>query len=172
MKTTQPTLLRRWTFALETIRRRSRRAGIGEAEPALNEVITQCLEACDGILQEIAVNERETDQLRRDIAIERDSWQLLFEAMPAACIVTDAGGMILRVNRAGALLLNVSSAHLQGRPFSHFIVDRQRFIRLIESGAAARSPVRTPLRIRPREKAMVETEIVVVSRAGIQEGGW
>ena len=71
-------------------------------------MMAECLSKCEILLEELVRGEEESDRLRRLATAERENWQRLFDVMPLACVLTDAQGIVRGVNRAGALLLNIS----------------------------------------------------------------
>ena len=165
MNTHQPSQIRHWTRELELIRRRVSRINLREDDALASRMMAECLSKCEILLEELARGEEESDRLRRLATAERGNWQRLFDVMPLACVLTDAQGIVRGVNRAGALLLNVSSSRLQGQMFLHFVIDRQRLFDALDEHGDGTSLMRVQVRVRPREKALIEVEVGVIADA-------
>ena len=165
MNTHQPSQIRNWTRDLELIRRRVGRINLREDGALASRMMAECLSKCEILLEELARGEEESDRLRRLATAERENWQRLFDVMPLACVLTDAQGIVRGVNRAAALLLNVSSSRLQGQMFLHFVIDRQRLFDALDEHGDGTRLMRVQVRVRPREKALIEVEVGVISDA-------
>jgi PAS domain-containing protein len=165
---TQPVHVRRWTNEVEQIRRRVRRVS-GRQDPAAAAIVmAECLAACEKLLQDLAQSEEDRDRLRRVASQERDNWQRLFETTPLACVLTDAHGIVLGANRTAALLFNVSAARLTGQLLLHFVIDRQRLLETLREHKIGGRPLRMPLRLHPREKAVLDVDAMVMTDVGSQ----
>ena len=94
--------------------------------------------------------------------------------MPAACVLTDQGGSILKANRAAGALLNVAPAHLKGRPLLVFAEDRETFRALLtEIGRNGSTQLRARVMLRPRERKPAPTQLQVLpSPRDEQEWFW
>ena len=94
--------------------------------------------------------------------------------MPAACVLTDQGGSILKANRAAGALLNVAPAHLKGRPLLVFAEDRETFrVLLTEMGRNGSTELRARVMLRPRERKPTPTQLQVLpSPRDEQEWFW
>jgi PAS domain-containing protein len=160
MGTSQSSRVRRWRQQVVGLRGRSLRPRAEESESAA-AIARDCLSACDGMLEELAASEEECQHLRRIASSERERWERLFEALPVACVLTDAAGVILGANRAAALLLNVASSRLRGQLLLYFAIDRAQLIDAFAGRGGEPGPTRLHLRLRPREKAMIEVEALV-----------
>lgn len=169
MNTLQSSRVRRWTLEIDAIRRRAARS-IAGSETAIGTMLASCLTTCENLLQELVRGEEERDRLRRVASAERDNWQRLFDIIPPACLLTDRDGFILSANRAAALLLNVACTRLRGQLLPHFFIDRDRLRESLQDQARLGNPVRIPVRLRPREKAPVDVDVVIAADAGIAEG--
>jgi hypothetical protein len=73
--------------------------------------------------------------------------------------------------RAAASLLNTSVKHLAARLLMHFSEDRDRFGALLR-GLSADSKHRSPLIIRPRERAPIQLDATVVQRSPGDSASW
>ena len=163
MNTHQPSQIRHWTRDLELIRRRVSRINLREDDALASRMMAdRCARRLATV---VARGEEESDRLRRLATAERGNWQRLFDVMPLACVLTDAQGIVRGVNRAGALLLNVSSSRLQGQMFLHFVIDRQRLFDALDEHGDGTSLMRVQVRVRPREKALIEVEVGVIADA-------
>jgi PAS domain-containing protein len=164
----QPAQIRRWTNEVEQIRRRVRRASRHQENAAAAAVMAECVATCERLLQDLAQGEDERERLRRVALQERDNWQRLFETTPLACVLTDAHGIVLGANRTAALLFNVSAARLTGQLLLHFVTDRQRLHDTLREHKSGDRPLRMPLRLHPREKAVLDVDAIVMADVGSQ----
>jgi PAS domain-containing protein len=165
---TQPVHVRRWTNEVEQLRRRVRRVSGRQDHAAAAIVMAECLAACEKLLQDLAQSEEDRDRLRRVASQERDNWQRLFETTPLACVLTDAHGIVLGANRTAALLFNVSASRLTGQLLLHFVIDRQRLLETLREHKIGGRPLRMPLRLHPREKAVLDVDAMVMTDVGSQ----
>jgi len=152
MDTTWSSKIRRWTHEVDMMRRRADRSNDRD-KSATSRLMADSLTTCQGLLQDLAHREEECDRLRQLVATERANWERLFDVIPLACVLTDAQGTIIAANRAAALMLNVGAVRLHGQLLMYYVSDRQ-----LPPGA---SVTRVPVRVRPREKAPVEVEMLI-----------
>ena len=160
MRTSQLSRLRRWRQQVVGLRGRSLRSTVVEPVSAAS-IAKDCLDVCDGMLEELAASEEECLRLRQIASSERARWERLFEALPVACVLTDAAGVIAGANRAAALLFNVACSRLRGQMLLYFAIDRAGLFEALGARGGESGPMRLRLRIRPREKAMIEVEALV-----------
>jgi PAS domain-containing protein len=172
MTALQDPLMRRWTHALDLLRQRLRRAGGRDEASPMKTLATECLTTCEALLQEVATTETECRRLREIVSEEQQAWQRFFDVIPLACLVTDAHGLILAANRAAALFLNVSVLRLRNQTLTHYIIDRESLIDVLEHQIVEKSQVHASFRVRPREKAIKEIEANVVADPGRNAGTW
>jgi PAS domain-containing protein len=161
MRISHSSRLRRWRQQVVGLRARSLRSPAEESVSAA-AIARDCLSVCDGMLEELAASEEECLRLRRIASDERERWERLFEALPVACVLTDAAGVIVGANRAAALLLNVACSRLRGQVLLYFAIDRAQLFDALAARGAEPGPARMHLRIRPREKATIEVEALVM----------
>lgn len=160
MRTSQSSRLRRWRQQVVGLRGRSLRSPAEESVSAA-AIARDSLSVCDGMLEELAASEEECLRLRQIANSERERWERLFEALPVACVLTDAAGVIVGANRAAALLLNVACSRLRGQVLLYFALDRAQLFDALAARGTQSGPMRMHLRIRPREKATVDVEALV-----------
>jgi PAS domain-containing protein len=75
------------------------------------------------------------------------------DAVPTACVWTDADGVIADANEAACTLLNISKPRVAGKPLMLFVTDREALFSSL--GSLRDGPVRTveaDLMVRPRER--------------------
>lgn len=164
---TDTDVLRRWTRligALRTRRRKLRTAG-PDAAPALAELVDESLEACAGVLQDLAGSQLLCERLEEEVRAAALHRQYLLEQIPIACVSTDEQGVIEHANQLAAELLNVSPKHLRGRMLLHFSADRVAFGRLLHDLPVAGGRAEASVPVRPRERGPFQLNILVV-RAG------
>jgi len=158
--------VRRWTNDVDKVRRLARRVGRRPDNETVSGVLAECLATCEKLLQDLVEGEEERVRLLRAASEGRDNWRRLFETTPLPCVLTDTEGIVRGANRTASLLLNVSAARLTGQLFLHFISERQRAYDALHSHVAGERPLRIPLRLRPREKAVVAVDAIIVSDVG------
>lgn len=97
------------------------------------------------------VEEAATARVRADELSRR--LDEFIQAVPVACIWSDASGVILEANEHAAALLNVARARLPGKPLMLFLADRTRFFEALAALAApGGGAVELELLVRPRER--------------------
>jgi PAS domain S-box-containing protein len=86
--------------------------------------------------------------------------RLFFEMCPLACLTLAQDGTILEANPAASALLNVSARHLCGKPL-HLFVNGQRaeFMSQLMTVITG-TPTRWSGRLQPRERSVVQVEVV------------
>lgn len=120
-------------------------SALAELESALEE-INVATEQLQMHLDELAGARQEADAVR---ALLRE----FLDVLPVPCLWTDSTGQIDDANAAAAELLNVSAQRLHGRPFIHFLADREAFEQALAAlnRAVSRTVVIETL-VRPRER--------------------
>lgn len=172
MTTLQDPLMRRWTHAIDLLRQRVRRAGGRDTASPMKDIASECLTTCETLLQEVVATETECRRLRGIVSEEQQAWTKFFDVIPVACLVTDAHGLILAANRAAALFLNVSVLRLRNQTLTHYIIDRDALIDVLERQIVEQAQVHASFRVRPREKAIRQIEANVVANPGGSAGTW
>ena len=121
--------------------------------------------------EQLQAQQEQLTQARQTVETERDQYRDLFEAAPAAYLVTDRVGVIQQANRRAAGLLGVAQQFLVGRPLAMFVAGEDRWAlrdRLGRGGDLEEG--RWPLRLQPRRHQPVPT-VVATSVLHDQEGG-
>jgi PAS domain-containing protein len=162
---------RRWTIAIAQLRTRAAKVRRG-ASPEVVEVIDQSLTLCDSVVRDLAGTGLQFDAFKVKLDSQSALWLHLFEEMPAACVETDASGIIFNANRAAASMLNTSVKHLGARLLLHFAEDRDQFGSLIRGLTADGSRNQASLTIRPRERAPLGVEATVIPRTPGDSSSW
>ena len=150
-----------WTRQLGHLRAQAlKRARIGP--PPCGDITDTALEACDGLLRDLAGARLECDRLRAEIRTSDAAWEHLFDMLPSACLLTDSAGSIRNANRAAGVLLNLSAKRLKDRELVVFSEDRAAFsellYRLTRSGD---DEVRATLTFRHRERRPAAMQVAV-----------
>jgi PAS domain-containing protein len=128
---------------------------------------------CDSLLRDLAGSHLESDRLREEVRSGVDAWELLFAAMPGACLVTDGVGTIVKANRAAGVLLNLTAKRLVGRLLLVFSDDRVAFGRLLQDlSLRDDGPRRATLAMRPRERKPLQTDVRIVRLNDEKAGLW
>ena len=155
---------RRWTTAITQLRSRAAKARRAPLAPEIVELIEQSLTLCDAMVRELAGAALQVDHSTLKLDAQTALWAHLFDEMPAACIETDADGVIVGANRAAGVLLNTSVKHLAARLLMHFTEDRDQFGQLLRGLSGENAGQRYALIVRPRERAPVAVEATVMVR--------
>ncbi len=74
---------------------------------------------------ELEMQNDELHQVQENLEISRDAYAELYEFAPVGYVSVDAKGIILKINLAGAALLETERGLLVTRPFSSFIADSE-----------------------------------------------
>jgi len=172
MTALQDPLMRRWTHVLELLRQRVRRAGGRDDASPMKTLVTECLTTCEALLQEVVTTETECRRLRGIVSEEQQAWHRFFDTIPVPALVTDAHGLILAANRAAALFLNVSVLRLRNQTLTHYVIDREALLDVLEHQIVEKAQVHASFRVRPREKAIREIEANIVADPARTAGTW
>jgi PAS domain-containing protein len=166
--------LRGWTRILSTLRARS--AKVRRPAPAagtpLDAVLDESLDACGGLLQDLAGAHLLCDQLRRELHTEAVNRQYLLEQMPMACVITDETSVIQNANQPAAELFNISMKHLRGRLLLHFAADRGAFGHLLQNLPLAGAQVHASVSVRPRERGPFTLNAMIVPETSTGRTSW
>lgn len=97
-------------------------------------------------VEEAAASRMRADEMARRL-------DEFIQAVPVACIWSDASGVILEASETAAAMLNVARARLPGKPLMLFLADRTRFFEALAAlGAPGGGAVELELLVRPRER--------------------
>jgi PAS domain-containing protein len=162
MRAGESSRLRQWRQQVGALRVRTLRTPAGASLPE-GGLTADCLQLCDVMLEDLAINEDDCTRMRQLADGERKRWKWLFETLPAACVLTDAAGVILGANRAAALLLNVSASRLRGQVLLYFASERAALYEAVAAHRGQEVPLRLTVRIRPREKGAIDVDAVVTA---------
>ncbi len=172
--TTDTDEVRRWTRTLAALRARSlklRRPDALATKP-LDDLLAETLEACSGLLQDLAGAHLLCDQLRREVHAEVLNRQHLIEQMPIACVATDETSVIQNANQPAAELFNISAKHLRGRLLLHFSADRVAFGQLLHNLPLAGGKVDASVAVRPRERGPFTLNALIVPETATDRTSW
>ena len=152
-----------WMRQLAQLRTRALKVGLRRpgCQSPIGEVLEDALTASASLLKEFADAQIDCERSRADVEKRTAAWEHLFDVMPAACVATDADGVIRAANRAAGELFNLTARRLQNRPLVVFTDDRESFGKLISELVDRAGPCRAPLTVRPRERRPIRTEVVV-----------
>jgi PAS domain-containing protein len=167
-------VIRRWTRLLSGLRTRSAklRRPDSPAGAPLDDLLGEALEACDGLLQDLAGAELLADRLRRELHGEIVNRQYLLEQMPMACVATDEASLIQNANQPAAELFNISPKHLRGRLFLHFSADRAAFGQLLQNLPLDGGRVEASVPVRPRERGPFTLHALIVPETSADRTSW
>lgn len=165
-------LCRRWTIAIGQLRARAARLRRGALPPEVAELLDESLNLSETVVRELAGTGLAFDAFKVQADAQQAQWLHLFDAVPIACVDTDAAGVICNANRAAARLLNTTVKHLGSRLLMHFAEDREGFGQLLHNLSPDGSGARVSLVIRPRERAPVHVDATIVPRVPGQGTAW
>lgn len=166
--------VRRWTRILSTLRARGAKVRRADAAggAALDALLEESLEACGGLLQDLAGAHLLCDQLRRELHTEAVNRQYLLEQMPMACLTTDESSVIQNANQPAAELFNISTKHLRGRMLLHFVADRGAFGHLLQNLPLADGHIDASVSVRPRERGPFTLSVLIVPETSSGRTSW
>jgi PAS domain-containing protein len=171
---TDTNVVRRWTRIVGELR--SRGVRVRRQDPAAvaprDAVLEESLEACNGLLQDLAAAHLVCEQLRRELRAEALHRQYLMDRMPVGCLSTDEIGVIQNANQSAGELFNISAKHLRGRMLLHFAADRPAFARLLADLPGAGNQVEASLPVRPRERGPFKLNAVIVPESPSEPASW
>jgi PAS domain S-box-containing protein len=134
----------------------------GAESPAelLDETVEELLVAVEELRvaeEEIASVAEAAEQDRRSTLRFRD----VFDAAPAALLLTDGAGVVVRANAMAARLLGTAAPDLRGKPLAVYVDDASRrpFRRLLLQMTRADRRGTLALRLRPRGGHPLEAEL-------------
>jgi PAS domain-containing protein len=167
-------VVRRWTRTIEALRARSLKVRRHDpiAAAALDAILEESLEACGGLLQDLAGAQLLCEQLRHEARAEMTNRQYLLEQLPVACVSTDETGVIQNANQQAAEIFNISAKHLRGRLLLHFSVDRPAFGRLLQELPVGGSQLEALVPIRPRERGLSKLNALIVPETLAETSSW
>jgi PAS domain-containing protein len=155
---------RRWTRDLLALKSKAARAA-KTADPRVADLLREALAACDGLMQDLQIMTVEQSQLSERLVAAGTEWSTLLDRLPCPCVCTDGTGFILKANAAAASLLAITSRHLDARLLTHFAEDRDQFSRALRRAAWDRVEVHERMSIRPRDRAPVLVDAVVMPKS-------
>ncbi|MBI2876700.1 MAG: response regulator [Candidatus Tectomicrobia bacterium] len=89
------------------------------------EELSTTLEELHVAQEELRTQNEQLESAYREIVVERQRYEDLFEFAPDGYLVTSMEGVIQQANRAAATLLNVSPQSLEGKPLVLFVVQEE-----------------------------------------------
>ena len=143
---------------LQAVRTRSDRfLQHAQANAAVVELLPDALADLRAALEDLRVVEEALAEARRALEGDRERYRQLFEAVPAAYLVTDLGGIIRDANRRVEHLLGVPRQLLVGRPLVAFVTgeDRRRVQDRLGHPAALEAGQGFALRLQPHRSTRV-----------------
>lgn len=130
-------------------------------------------EACEELhitLEELSVAQAELLQQNQELMLTREAVEIqrqryveLFELAPDGYLVTDVNGKIQEANRAAALMLNIESRFLVGKPLTIFIAqpEWQRFSALLIQLAQVDRVQEWEVSLQPRHDKLFNAALTV-----------
>jgi PAS domain-containing protein len=123
----------------------------GVLKTALRELET-ALEELRVASEQLNIMVDEMAEVRSDAKKVEAEFDEFRELLPLGCVLTDTDGTILQANGAAGDLLNVAPRHLVGKPLSLYMVDRDRFFKMISMIRLSPERLTNELAVRPRER--------------------
>jgi PAS domain-containing protein len=160
--------------ALQRYHSLSRRA---ETQREPSSLLVKTLSELGTALEEIRVAQEQLvedrgrmEEMQEELRRQYEKYWQLFDEMPYAYLLSRADSTIIEVNKAAALLLNVSQRFLVGKTLSVFVgEDRAAFVAACARAAESHEMLELTLKLRPRERApLAVTARVVGSSAGLR----
>lgn len=145
---------------LAELQRRAEHTGAAQASvvrPAMKELTNTLeeLQVANEQLHEYVSALVEVRQTREHMAALHEEF---VNTLPLPCLWTDAAGVIIEANEATALLLNVGTSRLTGKPLSLYCVTRLAFFEALDVLKAS-TVVEITTRVRPRERRAREVRL-------------
>ena len=114
---------------------------------------------------ELLQQNQELLAIREAVEAERLRYQELFEFAPDGYLVTDVNGKIQEANRAAAMMLNIESRFLVGKPLNVFITqpERQRFYSLLTQLGQVDRIQEWEVRLEPRKGTPLDAALSVTA---------
>jgi PAS domain S-box-containing protein len=122
-------------------------------------VLKTALRELEAALEELRTASEQLNELMDGMAVARHNvskteaeFREFRDALPIACVWTDATGQIVDANPLAGDLLNVAAKHLRGKPLALYMVDRDQFFRMIATAERQLGSPSATLEVRPRER--------------------
>lgn len=157
---------RRWMreFAAlrqESVKLRSR----GGADGPARDLLDRALQLADAIREDVAASHQRCLVLEDEVRVAHANSNAVFDSLPIAVVTTDLLGVIQSGNRAAGILLGRTHS-LKDQLLLHYAEDRTAFADLLQRArASAVDAVTSTIRMRPRERAVIDVTIAALTDA-------
>ncbi|MFN6484425.1 MULTISPECIES: ATP-binding protein [unclassified Nostoc] len=129
------------------------------------ELTSEAFEELQITLEELKIASEELQATRIIVEKERQRYQELFDFAPDGYLVTDTFGIILEVNRAASIQINVPQRFLIGKPLLTFIAkpDHQTFFNYLIQLQQLDQGGEWEVCLQPRKKICFDVALTVVT---------
>jgi len=141
----------------EAAKWRARDASDGSAR----DLLERALQLADAVRQDAAVCHQRCLMLEDEVRAATARTDAVFESLPMAVLTTDLRGVIQSGNRAAGALLGRSHS-LKDQLLLHYAEDRTGFSDLLERARSSADAVTSTIRIRPRERAVIDVAVAAL----------
>jgi PAS domain-containing protein len=133
--------------------------------------VTALQEMIGRILLELRALEDECGELHRRLGAAETRREDLLDSLPVPCVLTDAAGIVIRLNQQAASTLNVSAQAASGHPILLMFDDREAARHRIERLPSV-DVAQWRARLRPRDRRPRPCTVVVHVAAGTRPPAW
>jgi PAS domain-containing protein len=153
---------RRWMREFAALRQEAAkvRSRDGAAGPE-RDLLDRALQLADAIREDLAACHQRCLLLEDEVRAADARMDAVFESLPMAVVTTDLQGVIQSGNRAAGILLGRSHS-LKDQLLLHYAEDRPGFADLLQRARASADTVTSRIRMRPRERAVIDVSIAAL----------
>ena len=124
-------------------------------------IIDRALELADVLRQNTAELHARCLQLERTVADRDRRLDEVLALMPMPVVATDRAAVVIEANANASSLLGRSTGRLRNDLLLHYAEDRARFSSIVQRLPSLSVPLDARLRIRPRERAPIDVNVIV-----------
>lgn len=152
---------RRWMREFAALRQAAGKQHPHDAAETARDLLDRALQLADAIREDAAACHQRCLALAAEARAARARADAVFENLPMAVVTTDLQGVIRSGNRAAGLLL-ARSHSLRDQLLLHYAEDRAGFAELLQRARASEEAVAATIRMRPRERAVLDVTVAVL----------
>ena len=153
---------RRWMREFAALRQEAAKLRSREgADVPAGDLLDRALQLADAIREDIATCHQRCLVLEDEVRAVHARTDAVFESLPIAVVTTDLQGVIQFGNRAAGTLLGRSHS-LRDQLLLHYAEDRPGFADLLQRARASADAVTATIRMRPRERAVIDVTIAAL----------
>ena len=125
-------------------------------------LLDEALQLTDAMRVECAALQQQIVDLQSRLDMQENEAQQLIDRAPAALVLTDSAGIIADANRAAVTMFGLGKQGLKHELLMHFAEDRSGFAELVRRLPHGAEPIRANARIRPRNRAPFDADIILL----------